>query len=45
MLEVEGVSKAYGDKLLYENLTFSLPPAGIVGIIGPNGMVRLPSSA
>ncbi len=37
VLEVEGVSKAYGDKLLYENLTFSLPPAGIVGIIGPNG--------
>ena len=37
VLEVEGASKAYGDKLLYENLTFSLPPAGIVGIIGPNG--------
>ncbi|MBR3987646.1 MAG: energy-dependent translational throttle protein EttA [Bacteroidales bacterium] len=37
VLEVEGVSKAYGDKLLYENLNFSLPPAGIVGIIGPNG--------
>ena len=37
VLEVEGVSKAYDDKLLYENLTFSLPPAGIVGIIGPNG--------
>ena len=37
VLEVSGVSKAYGDKLLYENLTFSLPPAGIVGIIGPNG--------
>ena len=37
VLEVEGVSKAYGDKLLYENLTFSLPPAGIVGTIGPNG--------
>ena len=37
VLEVNGVSKAYGDKLLYENLTFSLPPAGIVGIIGPNG--------
>ena len=37
VLEVEGVSKAYGDKLLYENLTFSLPPADIVGIIGPNG--------
>ena len=37
VLEVNGVSKAYGDKLLYENLTFSLPPAGIVGVIGPNG--------
>ncbi|MBQ6726708.1 MAG: energy-dependent translational throttle protein EttA [Bacteroidales bacterium] len=37
VLEVEGVSKAYGDKLLYENLTFNLPPAGIVGVIGPNG--------
>ena len=32
-----GVSKAFGDKLLFENLEFSLPPAGIVGIIGPNG--------
>ena len=37
VIEARGVSKAYGDKLLYENLTFSLPPAGIVGIIGPNG--------
>ena len=37
VLEVEGVSKAFGDKLLYENLTFHLPPAGIVGVIGPNG--------
>jgi ATPase subunit of ABC transporter with duplicated ATPase domains len=37
VIEAEGVSKAYGDKLLYENLTFSLPPAGIVGVIGPNG--------
>ncbi len=37
VLEVNGVSKAYGDKLLYEDLTFSLPPAGIVGVIGPNG--------
>jgi energy-dependent translational throttle protein EttA len=33
----EKVSKAYGDKLLYENLNFELPPNGIVGIIGPNG--------
>jgi energy-dependent translational throttle protein EttA len=37
VIEANSVSKAYGDKLLYENLTFSLPPAGIVGIIGPNG--------
>lgn len=37
VIEANDVSKAYGDKLLYENLTFSLPPAGIVGIIGPNG--------
>lgn len=37
VIEANVVSKAYGDKLLYENLTFSLPPAGIVGIIGPNG--------
>lgn len=37
VIEADGVAKAYGDKLLYENLTFSLPPAGIVGIIGPNG--------
>ena len=37
VIEVQGVTKAYGDKLLFDNLTFSLPPAGIVGIIGPNG--------
>lgn len=37
VIEVEGVTKAFGDKLLYENLTFSLPQAGIVGIVGPNG--------
>ena len=37
VIEAMGVSKAFGDKLLYENLTFSLPPAGIVGVIGPNG--------
>lgn len=37
VIEAKGVAKGYGDKLLYENLTFSLPPAGIVGIIGPNG--------
>jgi len=37
VIEFNGVSKAFGDKLLIDNLTFSLPPAGIVGIIGPNG--------
>ncbi len=37
VINAEGVSKAFGDKLLYENLDFKLPPAGIVGIIGPNG--------
>ncbi len=37
VIEVNGVSKAYGDKLLFENLTFALPQGGIVGVIGPNG--------
>ena len=37
VLEADKISKAYGDKVLFENLTFSLPPAGIVGVIGPNG--------
>ena len=37
VIESSGVSKAYGDKLLYDNLEFNLPQAGIVGIIGPNG--------
>ena len=37
VIEAEGVSKAYADKLLYDNLNFNLPQAGIVGIIGPNG--------
>jgi energy-dependent translational throttle protein EttA len=37
VIEVKGLTKSYGDKLLFENLTFSLPPGGIVGIIGPNG--------
>jgi len=37
VLEAKDVSKAYGDKLLYEDLNFKLPQAGIVGIIGPNG--------
>ena len=38
VIEASGVSKAYGEKLLYENLEFNLPQAGIVGIIGPNGV-------
>ncbi|MCJ8211887.1 energy-dependent translational throttle protein EttA [Mucilaginibacter sp. RS28] len=37
VIEATNITKAYGDKVLFENLTFSLPPAGIVGIIGPNG--------
>ncbi len=37
VIEVEGISKAYGDKLLFEDLSFTLPPGGIVGVIGPNG--------
>jgi ATP-binding cassette ChvD family protein len=37
VIETDGLTKGFGDKLLFENLTFSLPPAGIVGIIGPNG--------
>ncbi len=37
VVDLQGVSKAYGDKLLFENLTFALPPGGIVGVIGPNG--------
>ncbi|MEI6747587.1 MAG: energy-dependent translational throttle protein EttA [Bacteroidales bacterium] len=37
VIEFIDLTKAYGDKLLFENLSFSLPPAGIVGVIGPNG--------
>ncbi|MEP0155772.1 energy-dependent translational throttle protein EttA [Pseudophaeobacter sp.] len=37
VIEVEGISKHYGDKQLVENLSFDLPPGGIVGVIGPNG--------
>ncbi|QQV78952.1 energy-dependent translational throttle protein EttA [Sphingomonas aliaeris] len=37
VIEVENVSKAYGDKLLFEDLSFTLPAGGIVGVIGPNG--------
>ncbi|HEV7134114.1 MAG TPA: energy-dependent translational throttle protein EttA [Gaiellaceae bacterium] len=37
VIEAEGLQKGFGDRLLVEDLTFSLPPAGIVGVIGPNG--------
>ena len=37
MIAAEGIAKGYDDKLLYDNLTFNLPPGGIIGIVGPNG--------
>ncbi|GGW27585.1 energy-dependent translational throttle protein EttA [Gemmobacter lanyuensis] len=37
VIEIEGLTKAFGDKLLFEDLSFVLPPGGIVGVIGPNG--------
>ena len=37
VIEAKGLTKAFGDKLLFENLSFTLPPGGIIGIIGPNG--------
>jgi len=37
VIEATGVSKSYGDRILFEDMTFSLPPGGIVGVIGPNG--------
>ena len=37
VIDIEGLTKAFGDKLLIENLSFALPPGGIVGVIGPNG--------
>ena len=37
VIEADGLAKGFGDRLLFEDLTFSLPPAGIVGVIGPNG--------
>src|SRR6202789_1901194 len=37
VVEAEGMGKAYGDRLLFENVNFNLPPGGIVGVIGPNG--------
>jgi energy-dependent translational throttle protein EttA len=38
VIDIEGLSKSYGDRLIIDNLTFKLPPGGIVGIIGPNGV-------
>jgi ATPase subunit of ABC transporter with duplicated ATPase domains len=37
VIEVDGLSKAFGDRLLIDGLSFKLPPGGIVGVIGPNG--------
>jgi ATP-binding cassette ChvD family protein len=37
VIEIDGVTKAYGDRLLFENLSFHVPPGAIVGVIGPNG--------
>ncbi|MCF8026861.1 MAG: energy-dependent translational throttle protein EttA [Desulfobacteraceae bacterium] len=37
VVEADGVSKGYGDRLLFENMSFHLPPGGIVGVVGPNG--------
>src|SRR5918998_131784 len=37
VVDAEGVAKGFGDRLLFEDMTFSLPPGGIVGIVGPNG--------
>ena len=37
VIEANNVTKSFGDRVLFEDLSFSLPPAGIVGIIGPNG--------
>ncbi len=37
VVKVDNISKAFGDKLLFEDLSFTLPPGGIVGVIGPNG--------
>ena len=38
VIEAQGISKSFGEKVLYKNLTFTLPPAGIIGVIGPNGV-------
>lgn len=38
VIEAQGISKTFGEKVLYKDLTFTLPPAGIIGVIGPNGV-------
>jgi sulfate-transporting ATPase len=38
VIDAKGVTKSFGDKLLFENFSFNIPPAGIVGIIGANGV-------
>ena len=38
VIEAEGISKSFGEKVLYKDLSFTLPPAGIIGVIGPNGV-------
>ena len=38
VIEANGIAKAFGDKVLYKDLSFTLPPAGIIGVIGPNGV-------
>ncbi|MDO4510962.1 MAG: energy-dependent translational throttle protein EttA [Bacteroidales bacterium] len=38
VIEAQGISKAFGEKVLYKDLSFNLPPAGIIGVIGPNGV-------
>ena len=38
VIEAQGISKSFGGKVLYKDLTFTLPPAGIIGVIGPNGV-------
>jgi ATPase subunit of ABC transporter with duplicated ATPase domains len=45
VIEAKNLSKAYGDKLLFEDLSFSLPPGGIVGVIGPTAPARPPCSS
>jgi ATPase components of ABC transporters with duplicated ATPase domains len=45
VIEFNGLTKGFGDRLLIDNLSFKLPPGGIVGVIGPNGAARPPCSA